>query len=371
MFKRLERILSLSQHPFAIFSATGDLLYHNKVFESFEKIKVDKKNMQRSEFLSLLSSMIKTELTEDKLYLKADDQFFELSFEKDAVDNSIFVHGSNISSQKMLEVSSQTIGNQLDILINNSEHCLLMENEHRKIVFVNQKFCDLFQIPVSPEQLVGADCSQSAEQSKHFFKNPDLFVTRIEELLENKIKIEKEILETTNNQILERNYYPIFIKNKYKGHLWSYKDISTEIELKNGLEIQRNFFESILHNIPADIAVFDHNHTYLFVNKNGIKNQELREWIIGKKDEDYVLMKNKPFSMVQQRRDYFNEALKTRKISSWEDELKITDKESQYVLRNFYPMLNEEGNVELVIGYGIDITNRKKVEKQMEGRLYW
>jgi signal transduction histidine kinase len=242
MLNNLERILSLTPHPFAIYSAEGNLLFQNNVFESFDSIRIGENKMLKPDFYAMLSSHIKTNLIEEKLHFEANEKVYELVFEKDKLDNTIFVHGS-------------------------------------------------------------------------------------------------------------------------------YKDISSEIELKNGLEIQRNFFESILHNIPADIAVFDHHHTYLFVNKNGIKNQELREWMIGKKDEDYATLKNKSNSMVLQRRAYFNEALNTRKISSWEDELKITDSESQYILRNFYPMLNEEGNVELVIGYGIDITNRKKVEKQIISNL--
>lgn len=369
MMQRLDRILNVSSHPFAIFSATGGLMYENDAFKSFDDLYIDNKRLQRSEFLSLLSTVISSNLTEEKLLIKTNDQYYELKIEKDNLDNSFFVHGSNISAQKVIEKKARTISNHLEILVNNSEHCLLMEDEHRKIVFTNQKFCDLFNIPATPEQMIGADCSESAEQSKHFFKNPTLFVERINELLKNQEKKENEILETATNQTIERNYFPVFIKNKYKGHLWTYKNISAEIELKKGLEVQRNFFESILHNIPADIAVFDKDHRYLFVNKHGIQNNEIREWMIGKRDEDYAILKNRTLSMVQQRREYFNEALITRIQSSWEDEIKITESESKYVLRNFYPMLNDEGNVELVIGYGIDITNRKKVEKQIISNL--
>jgi len=235
-----------------------------------------------------------------------------------------------------------------------------MEDEYRKIAFTNQKFCNLFGIPATPEQMIGADCSQSAEQSKGFFKNPEQFVETINNILLERVVVEKEILETVDNRTLERNYYPIFIDKKYRGHLWTYNDITKEIDLKNRMEVQRNFFEQILHNIPADIAVFDSNHTYLFINKNGIKNDELREWMIGKRDEDYATLKNKPYEMALLRRGYFNEAIKNKTLSSWEDEVKLSDNESQYVLRNFYPMINESGEVELVIGYGIDITNRKR-----------
>lgn len=369
MFNRLEKILELTPHPYAVFSADGKLLFQNKVFESFNEVQIKDKYMPRTEFISVLTFLIQGSLTIEPIRFFAEQQWYELNFSIDETDKSIIVIGSNISATNVLEKKFLTTENHLDILVNNSEHCLLMEDEFRKIAFTNQKFCNLFGIPATPEQMIGADCSQSAEQSKGFFKNSEQFVETINTILLERVVVQKEILETVDNRILERNYFPIFIDKKYRGHLWTYKDITKEIDLKNSIEVQRNFFEQILHNIPADIAVFDASHTYLFINKNGIKNSELREWMIGKRDEDYATLKNKPYEMALLRRSYFNEAIKTKKISSWEDEIKISENESHYVLRNFYPMLNGAGEVELVIGYGIDITNRKKVEKQIIANL--
>ena len=47
---------------------------------------------------------------------------------------------------------------------------VLAEDENRKIILVNQMFCDLFQVPLTTEQMAGADCSGAAEQSKYLFK---------------------------------------------------------------------------------------------------------------------------------------------------------------------------------------------------------
>lgn len=369
MLKRLEKVLEFTRHPFAVFSAEGSLLFQNKIFASFEEVTLEGKTLHRIAFLSVLFEKIKQTQLVETVQFSSNRKIYELTLNVDISDNSISFIGTDISDLKLSEKKIETIINQLGILVNNSEHSLLMEDENRRIVFINQKFIDLFGISATPEQMIGADCSESAEQNKSFFKNPEQFVDRIHTLLHNRIKHENEILETVNHKILESSYFPIFIHNNYSGHLWAYKDITAEIELKKDIEIQRNFYQSVLNNIPADIAVFDKEHTYLFVNKHGIKNQEMREWIIGKKDEDYAFLKNKPHSLVEIRRNYFNEALETKKISSWEDEIKISDKESQFVLRNFYPMIAESGEIELVIGYGIDITNRKRVEAQIIANL--
>jgi signal transduction histidine kinase len=369
MFNRLEKVLGLTPHPFAIFSAKGELIFQNKAFADFTDVSFEGKQLLRSDFITLLLEKIKGLDSLENIQVFTNSSFYELKLTADLSDHSICVLGNDISDLKFSEKKVETFQNQIGILVNHSEHSLLLEDENRRIIFTNQKFIDLFGIPLTPEQMIGVDCSESAEQSKSFFKNADQFVDRINVLLQNRILHEKEILETVNHKILERNYYPIFIDTIYRGHLWTYKDISSEIELKKGIEIQRNFYQTILNNMPADIAVFDKDHTYLFINKQGIKDGELREWMIGKKDEDYAKFRNKSTDLVKIRRHYFNEALETKNIISWEDEIKISENESQYMLRNFFPMIAENGEIELVIGYGIEITNRKKVEQQIIANL--
>lgn len=111
-------------------------------------------------------------------------------------------------------------------LITNMQSAVLLEDETRHIVFTNQHFCDMFAIPAPPAALEGMDCSDSAEQSKHIFKDPEAFVKGINTILKNKQLVTGEILELADGRVFERDYIPIFLEKKYKGHFWSYSDIS-------------------------------------------------------------------------------------------------------------------------------------------------
>jgi PAS domain-containing protein len=64
-------------------------------------------------------------------------------------------------------------------LITNIQNAILLEDENRHIAFTNQHFCNLFSIDAPPEALVGADCSNSAEQAKGLFKDPALFTKEL------------------------------------------------------------------------------------------------------------------------------------------------------------------------------------------------
>ncbi len=98
----------------------------------------------------------------------------------------------------------------------------LIEDRDRKIILCNDEFCRLFDIQVQPLDLVGFDCSDSAEQNKHLFVNPDKFVEDIDIILTTRNTKTTTILEMVNGTKLKRDYVPMFFDNNYIGHSWQY-----------------------------------------------------------------------------------------------------------------------------------------------------
>ncbi len=142
-------------------------------------------------------------------------------------------------------------------------------------------------------------------------------------------------------------------------------DITEKKLAQERLEKQRMFYEQVLNSIPSDIAVFDHEHRYMFINPVAIKDNELRHWMIGKKDEDYCELKNKPFSIVEGRRTIFNKVIESKQLVAWEETLTSSNGNKEFHFRNMYPVINSSGEVEMVIGYGVNITDRKRIEDQV------
>lgn len=143
-------------------------------------------------------------------------------------------------------------------------------------------------------------------------------------------------------------------------------DITVRKTIEQKINEQKKFYEQILNNIPADIAVFNANHEYLFLNPMAIKDDELRKWMIGKTDEDYVAKRNKPISILEDRRRNFNSILETKELKSWEEEIPLSGGTNKFILRNMFPVPGADGNIEMVIGYGIDISAIKKIQRQIE-----
>ena len=266
---------------------------------------------------------------------------------------------SEISNKSdLVEVNSR----QLNLILQNIQLGLLLENSERKIVLVNDTFTKLFGIPLSPDQMFGFDCAASAGDTSKLFDDEQGFLDEIDASLANKTKVEKVLLKLKDGRYFRRDFIPLWKDDIYDGHLWVYRDVTKDELAQIKIKEQQEFYEEILNEIPADIAVFDHEHRYLFVNPYGIKNKDIREWIIGKTDYDYCSYRDKPSSIADERRKHFRAAYEGKKVHTWYEEFTSADGNTEYHMRMMYPVLNQQNEVLMVIGYGLNITQSKKNE---------
>jgi len=170
--------------------------------------------------------------SEEYLGLKKDGTTFDIEVngefikeEKGQVVHLVFIT-RDISERKHAETEIKNKSSVLSNLIMNMQEGILLEDIDRKILLCNHLFCQMFGIGAPPEALLGADCSESAEQNKIYFINPEKFVKDIKLILKNKQAVFNEVLELIDGRFFERDYIPTFIENEYSGHLWKYRDIT-------------------------------------------------------------------------------------------------------------------------------------------------
>jgi PAS domain S-box-containing protein len=180
---------------------------------------------------------------------------------------------------------------RLASLILNLDTGVLLEDENRKIILTNNRFCEFFEIPVTPEQMVGQDCSKSADQSKGLFVNPDKFVENINSILENKETVLGEELTMTSGEIFERDFIPIYRNNEYKGHLWSYKNVTLRRKYRQSLETQRQKYRGIITNMNLGLIEVDNEDRVLMANQSLLEmSGYAEEEIIGKIASELLLV---------------------------------------------------------------------------------
>ncbi|GAB3195669.1 PAS domain S-box-containing protein [Pontibacter aydingkolensis] len=150
-----------------------------------------------------------------------------------------------------------------------------------------------------------------------------------------------------------------------KQIIGSAEDVTTLRKKSEELLRQKNFYESILNHIPSDVAVYNNNLKYVFLNPAAVKDPELREWIIGKTNEEYSRYRGVPIERMQERSGYLKQVLEQKSLVEFEESLQGKDGEELHFLRRLNPVLNANSEVELVIGHGLNITDLRKAQEEI------
>ena len=255
--------------------------------------------------------------------------------------------------------------NRLSSIIMNLDKAVLLEDENRKIVLTNQKFCDLFNIPVSPDLMIGQDCSNAAEQSKELFKKPEDFVNKLSEILQKKEKVLADELVMKNGTILERDFIPIVSDIKYKGHLWTYKDVTLKKQYNKSLETLKEKYSNIIANMNLGLMEVNNQDEILMINHSFAKMSGYSEKeLIGKKGIEVFL------DFVDAE-TLHKESLKRIKGKSNSYELKVKNKKGdiKHWLVSGASNYNLQGETIGSIGIHLDITPLKTLQFQKENIL--
>ncbi|MGB5229721.1 MAG: PAS domain S-box protein [Eudoraea sp.] len=270
----------------------------------------------------------------------------------------------DISKEREAQEQVRASENRLASLITNLQTGVLLENENREISLTNQMFCDMFHIPVPPESLKGTDCSNAAKETKHYFADGKGFVTRINQILKAQKVVLSDELEMKDGRILERDYIPIFSDGIYKGHLWTYNDVTIRKNYKKNLEIQKEKYWSIIANMNLGLIEVDNADEIQLVNQSfcnmsGYSEQEL----IGKKASDTLKLTEKNI-IVEKGKERLR-----GKSDSYEIQVYTKSNELRYWLISGAPRYDETGKVVGSIGIHLDITAQKNLELQKEKLL--
>jgi PAS domain S-box-containing protein len=248
---------------------------------------------------------------------------------------------------------------QISYIFQHLPYGVLIENQERKIHSVNTALLDIFDLNLMPDNLKGFDCELLAEQVGNNFKDLAYFIDVVSNCVFSKIKAGPFEFKLNSGKLIELTYIPYYnAENKFLGHSWCYADITKQKISEQKLADQSIFLQNILDSIPADIVLFNKNHQYQFINKTAIKDDSLRKWMIGKKDEDYFTKKNKPLDIARARRAYFDEAIQSKSKVQWEDFITTKEGDKKIILRILQPYLNDN-EIEFVVGYGLDVTEFK------------
>ncbi len=252
--------------------------------------------------------------------------------------------------------------NLFKTLLDNLNSAVLVESEDRKILFTNEAFCNLFHIPVSPEHLIGYDCSNSAHDSMHLFAEPKIFVSRIEEILHHRQTMLDELLEMKDGTMVERDYVPIHVDGIYKGHLWKYENVTEKLKHQKQIEESDERNKLIMNSALDAIVIIDKHGKIIYWNPSA-------ERIFGWSHDDVVAQPLGDIIIPSRMRDGHNTGMMRRLVS---EERRMLDRLLELPAQNkngdefpveIYVICFEQEDEKYYCGFIKDISERKNNEE--------
>jgi signal transduction histidine kinase len=135
-------------------------------------------------------------------------------------------------------------------------------------------------------------------------------------------------------------------------------------KLKFHFDKQKNFYELLFDYIPMDVAIFDSELKYVYINRSAIKNDELRNWLKGKSYVDYCKFRNLDLSIAEEREGNFRNVLNEGQTFFYEETYHKGTTEEKTVFRKMMPYTSLN-NEKYILAYGIDITTVKKANEEI------
>jgi len=124
------------------------------------------------------------------------------------------------------EAELRSTANMLRTLLDHIPSGLLVENEERRIIYVNREFLQMFGERASPEEATGRTKRSLLDRRRDAFLDPGAF-ERMLDLADRRSPEKGLYFEMADGRIFQLDYAPIFEEDgRVSGHLWKYQDVT-------------------------------------------------------------------------------------------------------------------------------------------------
>jgi signal transduction histidine kinase len=135
----------------------------------------------------------------------------------------------------------------------------------------------------------------------------------------------------------------------------------------NRLLEENKLLRAVFDQLPSELVVVTPELRYLFVNKAAVKDDEIREWMIGKTDAEFWERKNRNSELSVKRREGCLEVIRTNQDLQFEESFHVGTEKEKHYMRLHRPSLLESNQPYIII-YGQEITELKKSEEQLKAQ---
>lgn len=297
-----------------------------------------------------------TELGENKsIWL---GQSIEFSYDENGRMTEAMNIARDITEQKENEKKLATQDLQLRNLVGNLYSGVLLQSKDRQILQVNDYFCEFFNLPEIPSNLIGRSIDDILEKVTSHFDVPR---SAFEKLSHSAVKRSGEELKLIDGRYIKFDYVPIYNDDVLMGTLWQFIDITSQKQLDIKIRNSEEKYRGIIENMELGLMEVDTNGYITkaydwFCKMIGYSEEEL----LGKRGEDVFLA---PEYLPVLEAEHQKRALGQQSV--FEVELIKKNGERIWTIISGAPFYNLEGEIVGSIGIHFDVTDQKELQAEI------
>ncbi|UHQ96075.1 PAS domain S-box protein [Natrinema halophilum] len=273
--------------------------------------------------------------------------------------------GRDISSQKERERELDRTNAILSTLIESMPIGILVEDASRSVLTMNRRMVELLDWEGEPEDALGRDCERLAETVSEQFSDPEGFVDRIDELVSAREPVRREELSLEGGRTFERSYLPIDLPGD-SGHLWLYRDVTDEKEREKTIRDAKTKLEAAIEAGSVGTWEWDVENDAIVTNPSFARQFDVAkaepvdaisidEFLDAIHEDDTPRVSWAVEQALDECGDYYEEY----RVRNDDDELR-------WISARGTVECDEDGNPNRFTGAAVDITDRKRHERQLE-----
>jgi PAS domain S-box-containing protein len=251
---------------------------------------------------------------------------------------------------------------------------ILLVTSEGFVEFVNQTFCDMFNLKQSPASLKNRSSSEMIELIKNSYMYPERAIDRIAEIVGTLELVKDEEIPMRDRRTYLRDFVPLRSGEKNYGRLWVHRDITASKKAEEESERlgkQKSDALAELQTIldTAPVAIWIARDLECRTITGNVYANELfkvrrgdnisRSALPGERSISYKVLRNK-IEVKTENLPAQVAAATGKPVTPWEMDLVFKDGRQLHMLIGAVPLFDADGQVRGSVAVGTNITEQKQ-----------
>lgn len=142
------------------------------------------------------------------------------------------------------------------------------------------------------------------------------------------------------------------------------RDVTERRRAQEKIRSMKDRYEQILEAMPIQLAIFDPEARYEFVTPSSISDPDRRRTIVGMTDVEYARMRGHDLDRARNRVETIRRVARTQEPDRLTETIPDDEGLTEHHVRFLSPVV-DDGETTYVAGYGIEITDQKRIEQEL------